>query len=131
MSEANPVPSRTPSDAVFAERRTRVRYTATLEASCRRTGDPDDQAWPGRIVNISMGGIGLLLRRRFPAETLLDVELQGVTGSALRLLRVRVIHATPFKDEGISSWLLGCAFAKELAEEEIWPLLCFDSPPER
>jgi len=131
MAEVNPDSSRTVADAVFAERRMRVRYTATLEATCRRTGDTDGQAWSGRVVNISTGGIGLLLPRPFPAETLLEVELQGHSGSALRILRVRVIHATAFKDEGASSWLLGCAFAKEVAEAELLAILCSDRPPEQ
>jgi len=77
-----------------------------------------------------MGGIGLLLRRRFQAEALLDVELTGHTGSALRVLQVRVIHATLLKDADTTSWLLGCAFAKELAESELWELLCSDESAE-
>jgi c-di-GMP-binding flagellar brake protein YcgR len=130
MSEVNPDSSQTAANAVFAERRTRVRYTATLEATCRRTGEADGQVWSGRVVNISTGGIGLLLRRQLAVETLLDVELQGNSGSALRILRVRVLHSTAFKDEGTPSWLLGCAFARDLAEAELWTLLCPDGSPD-
>ena len=130
MSELNPNLSPEAPAAVYAERRTRVRYTAELEASCRRTGEMGGQIWPGRIVNISSGGIGLLLNRRFQGDTLLDVELQGSAGTALRALRVRVIHCTLFKDGSTSSWLLGCAFAKDLADEQLWPLMSADGPLE-
>jgi len=128
MSEVNPAPSRTPADAIYAERRTRVRYTAALEVSCRRTGEVDGQAWPGRVVNISTGGVGLLLRRRFQTDTLLDVELTGYAGSNPRVLQVRVLHSTAFKDEGTSAWLMGCSFATDLPAAELWTLLCSDGP---
>ena len=130
MSDLHPSLSPTAPAAVFAERRSRVRYTASLEASCRRTGDVDGQNWPGRVVNISSGGIGLLLAHRLQADTLLDVEFQGATGAALLVLRVRVVHCTPFMDDGTPSWLHGCAFAKDLADEELWPLLYTDVPAE-
>jgi hypothetical protein len=130
MSEVNPNLSPEVSAAVHAERRTRVRYTAELEASCRRTGELGGQTWPGRVVNISAGGIGLLLDRRFQGDTLLDVVLQGFSGTALRVLRVRVIHCTLMKEGGNPTWLLGCTFAKDLDDEEFWPLLSADGPAE-
>jgi hypothetical protein len=122
-----PVSSRTAADALCAERRTRVRYVAALEVSVRRTGETSDQSCPGRIVNICASGIGLLLRRRFLGDAQLDVEIPGQAGCAACLLQVRVIHATPFKDEGASAWLLGCTFARELTERELWTLLCTDT----
>ncbi len=124
-----PTSSSTAPAAVYAERRTRVRYTASLEAICRRTGEVGDQRWPGRVVNISTGGIGLLLGHHVPGDTLLDVEFEGAAGSALRVLRVRVVHCTPFTDGSKPSWLLGCAFAKDLANDALWPLLDADSSP--
>jgi PilZ domain len=130
MSEINPNFSAETPAAVHAERRTRVRYTAELQASCRRTGEVGGQSWPGKIVNISSGGVGLLLNRRFQGDTLLDVELQGFSGGALRVLRVQVIHCTLFKHGSTPSWLLGCTFAKDLADEQLWPLLSSDGPVE-
>jgi hypothetical protein len=130
MSEGNPNLSPEASSAIYAERRTRVRYTAELEAKCRRTAEVGGQTWPGRVVNISSGGIGLLLGRRFQGDTLLDVELQGFSGTALRVLRVRVMHSTLVKEGGSPSWLLGCAFAKDLADEQLWPLVSADGPGE-
>jgi hypothetical protein len=127
MSEVKPTLSPEAPAAVSAERRTRVRYTASLEATCRRTGETGGQSWPGRVVNISTGGIGLLVGHHFPADTLLDVDFQGTSGSALRVLRVRVVHCTAFKDSGTPSWLLGCAFAKDLADDDLWPLIGQDS----
>jgi hypothetical protein len=124
----DPVPSQTGADAVYAERRTRVRYLAVVEVSVRRTGEAAGQSCSGRIVNISAGGIGLLLRRRFLGDTLLDVEVPAQAGCVPCLLQVRVIHATPFKDEGASAWLLGCTFARELTERELRSLLCTDKP---
>jgi hypothetical protein len=123
MSEGNPAVLESQSEAPEAERRAWVRYMSDLEVNCRRIEDRDDKDWPGRAVNISVAGIGLLLRRRFPSGTLLRVELKAGSGGGGRTVEARVVHATSIKDEENSSWLLGCAFLRELAEEEVWALV--------
>jgi hypothetical protein len=120
MSDAQLASAVSTSAAEEAERRLWVRYTSVLEASCSRAGIPNDLHWPGRVVNLSVSGIGLLVRRRFLGGTLLEVELK--TRSA-QVLQVEVIHATAIKDEDGSFWLLGCAFARELTDAEWGSLL--------
>jgi PilZ domain len=119
MSEVNPTSAENPASAVAVERRTRVRYTSTLEVTCRRAENADELVWSGRIVNISVGGIGLLLRRRFPVDLLLNVELKTSNPARPLVLQVRVVHATAIKDDGTPCWLHGCAFARELSEADV------------
>ena len=127
MSEINPTPAEYPPSAVAMERRSRVRYTSTLEVSCRRAENLDELVWPGRIVNISIGGIGLLLRRRFPVDLLLKVELNTSNPARPLVLQVRVVHATAIKDDGTPCWLHGCSFARELSAAELEPILNSDT----
>jgi hypothetical protein len=47
--------------------------------------------WPGEVRNLSAGGIGVKLARRFEASTVLAVDVQG-------------------KGENDGGWVLGCAF---------------------
>ena len=49
----------------------------------------------------------------------MTVELRTSTGTLLRTVRVRVVHATAFLEGGSNFWLLGCAFHKPLSDEEL------------
>ncbi|HYT93822.1 MAG TPA: PilZ domain-containing protein, partial [Gemmataceae bacterium] len=74
--------------------------------------------WPGRVRDISLGGVGLLLRHRFRPGTILEVELRSNTGALLRAVSVRVVHATAVLMDGNPCWHLGCAFPQPLSDEE-------------
>jgi hypothetical protein len=73
------------------------------------------------VHDISQGGLGLLLTHRFQPGTDLVVELRGGE-SVRRVLRIRVIHATPTNADGNFCWLLGCSFNAPLTEEELGAL---------
>jgi hypothetical protein len=102
------------------ERRVRVRYPAARESMCQPgEGRLDQVWWLARITDMSTTGIALVLgqvRQRFPAGTMLTVELQNWSGDTSRTLPTRVIHMTPHPDGG---WIMGCAFVNPLSEEEL------------
>jgi hypothetical protein len=106
-----------------SERRAWVRHASTLEASCQGTGALKDAGWPGKVLDISLGGIGLILRHRFPPGAPLTVEMKSPTGKYLRDISVRVMHSRPVIVEGDPCWLIGCAFSQNLTEEELQVLL--------
>src|ERR1700730_11554062 len=83
------------SQAAAIERRAWVRFTSTLEASCQSKGTLKDGGWPGKVVDLSLGGIGLILRPRFPSGAPLTVELKTQSGRYPRSVSVRVIHTRP------------------------------------
>ena len=104
---------------VMHERRVWVRYTSDASVSCRATGAMKDAGWPGKIWNISAGGVGLLLRHRFERGTRLLVELTSARGGLQRTMEARVVHARAVVAEGNYGWLLGCVFSTELSHEEL------------
>jgi hypothetical protein len=100
------------------ERRAYVRLASDLSATCLPAARSWEVGWPGKVRDISPGGVGLLLRHRFRPGTPLTVELRGSTGTLLRAVAVRVVHATAVVVEGGHCWLLGCAFDRPLSGEE-------------
>jgi hypothetical protein len=105
--------------AKAAERRTYVRLASNLAVTCRPTRSSREVGWPGRVRDISQGGVGLLLRHRFRPGTLLAVELRAASGTLLRTVRVRVVHATAVCVERMPCWLLGCAFEQPLSDHDL------------
>jgi hypothetical protein len=75
--------------------------------------------WTAEVKDVSSGGIGLLLKRRFEPGTILAVEPQGPTADTPCVLLVRVVHATRQAD-GV--WLLGGRLITDLTEDEVQAL---------
>ncbi len=77
--------------------------------------------WPGRVRDISAGGVGLLLRHRFRPGSPLLVELH--LRRERRVVAVRVIHVTAVSDSDGPCWLIGCAFVDPIEPSELQTLL--------
>ena len=107
------------TEAAAIERRAWVRYASNWEASCQGKGSLKDAGWPGKVLDISIGGVGLILRHRFPPGAPLTVELKSPSGKSPRTFSVRVMHSRPVIVEGDPCWLVGCAFRRNLTEEEL------------
>ncbi len=108
-------PGVTPRPAAL-DRRAWVRFSCDLEVACVPASEDPDILWPARVINISCGGIGLLLSRRFEPGTLLQVELQIPKKGFSRPLLVQVMHVTGHDYGG---YLVGCAFTNPLSEDEV------------
>jgi hypothetical protein len=96
-----------------------VRYPSTRETSIQPATVRDGSGWRAQVRDVSQGGIGLVVNRRFEPGTLLVIELDtpGPDDGRTFLARVvRVVHATARPE---SDWLLGCAFAAELEDEDL------------
>jgi hypothetical protein len=76
--------------------------------------------WPGTIRDLSTGGLGLVLKRRFEPGAGLAIELPAVGDRPAETLLARVRHATRLSD---GRWVHGCAFISELSEDELNALL--------
>src|SRR4051812_32014146 len=72
--EAAPVDAE-PAAADVADRRATPRFPCSLETACKPAMWADDKLWDGRIKDISLGGMGLLVKRRFEPGTLLRVDV--------------------------------------------------------
>jgi len=95
-----------------------TRHPCGLPSSCQpaATFGKDDLKWSATIDDISIGGVGLILNRRFEKGTGLAIELpgNGKNGSYVVLAKVMNIQK-----HGDSAWLLGCKFVSELSEDEV------------
>ncbi len=111
-----------------AERRAWIRYPCERETLCQPyTQDNDELWWPAAVRDLSAGGVGLLMTRRFEPGTILSMELASGPDGAARQLLVRVKHATTRTARG---WIVGCEFFSPMGEDEIADLLGTDRPPE-
>jgi serine/threonine protein kinase len=114
------------SRAPEAERRVSVRYPCTLETRCNRNnsihpGEADAQdSWEGAVKDVSAGGIGLLLSRRFEPGTILTAELRTSNQLFERDVELRVARV---KRAPRGFWLHGCVFAQPLSKQELRKLL--------
>jgi hypothetical protein len=107
-------------DCGTVERRIAVRYSYDVEATCQPGSVlVSGNCWPAKAYNISTSGIGLILTRSFQPGTLLKIELQGSSTGPTCVL-ASVVHVTP-RSQG--EWLVGCAFLREMAEDELQSLL--------
>lgn len=108
-----------------ADRRASVRYPCSedgfsLDNSCRPIGTERKEAWAAVVRDMSTGGIGLHVNRRFEPTTLLVVELQDVDQSTTRTLLVRVMRV---QKEDRTGWILGCEFIHKMTEAELLALM--------
>jgi hypothetical protein len=101
-----------------SDKRVWLRFPCSLATSYLT----DDHAAPlsAKIINSSAGGLGLLVDREIPQGSLLNVELPRPQGRAARSVLVRVVHV---RGKPGGYWILGCAFAKELAAAELLAVL--------
>jgi hypothetical protein len=114
-----PVEAENAKRLLATERRAWVRFPSDQEISCQRPTLANrrtaETAWLGRLRDISAEGMGLRINRSFERGTLLIVDL-STKAEEQRHLLVRVVHATL---ERKGHWLIGCAFAEPLSEQQL------------
>jgi len=75
---------------------------------------------PARVINISPGGIGLVLPCTFPQGTLLRFRMPAAAAEPGREMLVRVVRAM---EHAAGYWFHGCEFADRLDEEDLRALM--------
>jgi len=97
-----------------------VRFPCNVETVCYTCETSPGERRPARILNISPGGIGLLLPCQFNEGTLLNFELPAEANQPGRTLLVRVARVI---EQSAGRWFLGCEFADRLEDDELRMLL--------
>jgi CheY-like chemotaxis protein len=104
------------------ERRAAVRHLGGQELSCTAAeASRARDRWWGRLCDVSVTGVRLLLNRRFEPGTLLVLDLPSSVREEGRGLLARVVRVTPAAN---GRWELGCAFTRRLDTDELealWP----------
>jgi serine/threonine protein kinase len=113
-----PQPAATPMPR-GAERRASARFernrgSRALVDTGVHPGSGYTEAWPLMIRDVSAGGVGLLLARRFEVGTEMSIEVG--TGPRPQSLPVRVVRVAP---EGMGHWFHGCAFDPPLTAAQL------------
>jgi hypothetical protein len=97
-----------------------MRFSCNVETVCTTCETAPGECRSGRILNISAGGIGLLLRCQFSEGTLLHLELPPEMNLANSKILVRVVRVI---EHGDGNWFHGCEFAERLHEDDLRALL--------
>jgi hypothetical protein len=97
-----------------------LRFPCNVETVCYTCETAPGERRPARVVNISAGGIGLLLACQFEQGTLLQFELPADLNQPARLSLVRVVRVL---EQSPGTWFHGCEFAVQLAEDDLRRLL--------
>lgn len=120
MPEDSPPPTTEPARSP-AERRVWDRFAAWLTVLLQPTTAWASDYWSAaRVRRVSAGGLSLHTHRPFVPGVSVRVQPVRLYGTALDLPLLRVIHATP---ESGGGWLVGGAFIRPLAPEELAALL--------
>jgi hypothetical protein len=102
-----------------AERRRSARHPYPLDNPVLVKA-ADGEPIEGQVRDVSLGGIGLVLRRRYEPGTLLNVEITNRSGLFSCTLVVRVVHISKGGD---GTFLVGGAFVLTLRCEDLRALL--------
>jgi len=101
------------------DRRAYVRHAVGVGSNCvidTGVGGGSQELWPLVVRDVSAGGVGLLLARRFEPGTNLWIELPSGPGTTPRTLPVQVVRVSA---EPLGHWAHGCAFHTRLTEGEL------------
>jgi PilZ domain len=110
-----------PRSPQVPERRTSLRLLCNLPILCRTTAHSQSGGqWVGTVQDISIGGVSVVLSRRFEPGTVLIVELQDGTGESACTQLARVSWVSGRRNGG---WLLGCTWSRPLSAEDLQPLV--------
>ena len=112
-------------DAVrTTDRRARTRYPSKHDMNCRPAISLSRKdigtTWLGRVLDISLTGIGLSTGRPFEPGTVLLIDLSDEPDKGLLGVPARVVHMMP---KSKMRWNIGCEFTCPLSPEQLQSIL--------
>lgn len=94
-----------------------VRFPCSADTTVHTILAAEQTEWQAKIVNISAGGIGIVVPGAIEIGTLLSVDLRDPNNAApARTLMVRIVHCDPAEN---GAFRLGCTFVDELSDEDL------------
>jgi hypothetical protein len=107
-----------------SERRARLRYPSEHDMNCRPaiSLSKNDQGttWLGRVLDVSLTGIGFSTSRPFAPGTVLLLDLSDERDGISLCVPARVVHTAP---KSKMRWIIGCEFTCPLSPEELQSML--------
>jgi hypothetical protein len=105
----------------WVERRATVRYPFHQPALWRDNHSQGSVCLWGQVRDISLEGIGLVLKRGMKPGTILIVEFESASRQNTFTVEGQVVYSTLQAD---GTWRTGCLLKKRLTEQELRALLC-------
>lgn len=102
------------------DQRTWVRFACNCTVQFEKVGDPANQSWQAKVLNISASGIGLMTEEPVGAGALLNLELRSQSGKPVKTILACVVHVT---HQQTGAWALGCNFIRQLTEQDLQQLI--------
>ena len=117
-----PVAEKPPIERPFADCRIYERQSCSLPTTCQPASalEMKEMRWAATISDISVGGLRIVLQRRFEKGAGLAIELPGTEQRESNVVFVKVVHVGA---QANGTWALGCKFVSELSEDEMNSLL--------
>jgi hypothetical protein len=110
-----PAPGAQPG-AAEDDRRIWFRFPSRRATYCQSAGSDVESGWPAQACDVSRGGLKLLSTRKFERGATLKIGSINESAGNPSMVIAQVRYVTPTPD---GKWILGCAFLKELTEEEL------------
>jgi hypothetical protein len=102
------------------DRRIAVRQVPEKTHPVQVLEPPSGKPQPAIIRDISISGIGLLVKKPFDPGTHLQLDVRSPDKKLTYTMWANVVHVTA---KGDDSCLIGCAFSRELSSSELQNLL--------
>src|SRR6266446_10295354 len=102
--------------AAEVDRRVWVRFPSRRATYCKRADNNDEPSWPAQACDVSRGGLKLLSTRKFERGITLKIGSINQSGEKPAQVMAEVRYVTPTPE---GKWMMGCAFLKELTEEDL------------
>ena len=112
------IPSSPPEDSGSPESECRVwlRFPSRRATYCQSAAGADELSWSAHVYEITSASLKLLSHHKFEQGTAVKIGASDDSTNATALILARVAYVIPTSD---GKWSMGCAFARELSEEEI------------
>jgi c-di-GMP-binding flagellar brake protein YcgR len=98
------------------DRRLQDRRPVSVEMKVTPAIGEPETTLRARVLNVSSGGVQLVVGRPFEQGDLLTLELPAPVGDSFVSVLACVIHARP---EGDAEWVIGCRFSAELDDSDL------------
>jgi PilZ domain len=109
-----------PFETEAKERRVHDRRPCDLFVFCYPLSFSGNVQWSGRIIDMSCGGLRMVVSRWFEEGTILKIHAEGLAEEVPLTMLGRVLHVSPYVDGG---WSLGCHVTPNVEEKDLEAML--------
>jgi PilZ domain len=111
------MPRSTAPGVTARESRVWVRYPARTKAHVKTANTDESDLVYGKVLDVSVGGVKLLVNRPFETGSLISLDLPG--GEELSAVSV-LACVVRTQEQPNGEWILGCEFSQKLGVEDLF-----------